>query len=81
VFRRVVHAEPIPDIPTRLLAEVVGQRFAAVCIEVVHDKVDRVSGGVAPPFEKIEPIATRGSQRPGTGGQPARLMPQGAGLF
>ena len=46
VFRRVVHAEPIPDIPALLLAEAIGQRFAAVYIEVVHDEVDRVSGGV-----------------------------------
>src|ERR1035437_2844006 len=46
VFRRVVHAEPIPDIPALLLAAAVGQRFAAVYIEVVHDEVDRVSGGV-----------------------------------
>jgi len=41
-----MHAEPIPDVPTRLRAEVVGERFAAVYIEVVHNEVDRVSGGV-----------------------------------
>src|ERR1019366_5841549 len=46
VLRGVMHAEPIPDVPTRLLAEVVGERFAAVYIEVVHNEVDRVSGGV-----------------------------------
>ena len=46
VFWRVVHAEPVPDIPTLLLAEVVGQRFAAVYIEVVHYEVDRLSGGI-----------------------------------
>ena len=46
MFRRVVHAEPIPDISALLLAEAIGQRFAAVYIEVVHDEVDRVRGGV-----------------------------------
>jgi hypothetical protein len=46
VYRRVMHAEPTPDISTPLLAEVVGQRFAAVCIEVVHNQVDCVGIGV-----------------------------------
>jgi hypothetical protein len=46
VFRRVVHAKPIRDTSALLLAEAIGQRFAAVDIEVVDDEVDRVSGGV-----------------------------------
>ena len=46
VFRRVVYAEPVPDVSTLLLAEVVRQRFAAVYVEIVHDEVDRLSGGV-----------------------------------
>lgn len=46
VFWRVVHPEPVPDSTTLLLAEVVGQRFAAVYIEVVHYEVDRLSVGV-----------------------------------
>lgn len=41
-----MHAEPIPDAPALLFAEVVGQRLSAVYIEVVHDEVDRIGGGV-----------------------------------
>ena len=48
VFRCVVDAEQVPDIPALLLAEMVGQRFAAVYVEVVHDEVDRLGGGVLP---------------------------------
>ena len=46
VFRRVVYGEPVPDVSALLLAEIVGQRFAAVYVEVVHYQVDRLSVGI-----------------------------------
>jgi hypothetical protein len=42
-----MHAEPVPDIPTFQFAEMVGQRLAAVDIEVIHDEVDGIGGGDA----------------------------------
>ena len=46
MLRRVMHAERIPDAFTLLFAEMAGRRLAAVDIEVVHDEVDRIGGGV-----------------------------------
>ena len=46
MFRRVVYGKPVPDVSALLLAEIVGQRFAAVYVEVVHYQVDRLSVGI-----------------------------------
>jgi len=41
VFWGVVHGEPVPNVSTLLLAEVIGQRFTGVYVEVVHNQVNR----------------------------------------
>src|SRR5438034_9266654 len=41
VFWGVVHGEPVPNVSALLPAEVIGQRFAAVYVEVVHHEVNR----------------------------------------
>ncbi len=46
VLRGVVYGQPIPNLSALLIAEAVGQRFAAVNVEVIHDEVNRLCGGV-----------------------------------
>ena len=48
VFGGVVHGEPVPNVSALLLAEVIGQRFAAVYVEVVHHEVNRFCSRVLP---------------------------------
>jgi len=41
VFGGVVHGEPVPNVSALVLAEVIGQRFVAMYVEVVHHEVNR----------------------------------------
>jgi hypothetical protein len=51
VFRRLVNGETVPQFGPLLDAKVIQESLGAVDIQVIHDEVDRMSGGIAGDYD------------------------------